>query len=88
MRAFHLLNQGSLEMSVDDMGEDAVCSSVVPFSLESVGPMRPVSEDMILVRVYTSRQTRNANTTNGKTEKTNQSLNSEVDGLAAEGLKV
>jgi hypothetical protein len=50
--------------------------------------MRPVSEDMILVRVYTSRQTRNANTTNGKTEKTNQSLNSEVDGLAAEGLKV
>jgi hypothetical protein len=53
IRAFHLLNQGSLEMSVDDVGVVAMCSSIVPFSSTSAGPMRPVSEDMTPIQKCT-----------------------------------
>jgi hypothetical protein len=72
IRAFHRLNQGSLEISVDEGGEVATCSSIVPFSLTSVGLLCSFSEDMVLVKECTCRQTRSIDTIRTKTAKLNQ----------------
>jgi len=69
IRAFHLLNQGSLEMSVDDGAEVTACSSVVPFSSASIGPMFPFPEDMALIEDFTCHEARSTGTINTKAAK-------------------
>jgi hypothetical protein len=74
-------------MSVDDMGEDVVCSSVVPFSSTSVGPIRPVLEDMTLIPECACCQASNKNAKNTNQQRRKQSLSSKIDGVAAEQLE-
>jgi hypothetical protein len=60
------LNQGSLEMSVDEGGEVATCSSIVPFSSTSAGPVCTFSENIVLTGECTCGQTRSTDTINTK----------------------
>jgi hypothetical protein len=57
-------------MSVEGMGEIAVCASIVTFSSTSTRPMRLVSEDMTLVRGCTCCQARSSTVVITKEAKT------------------